>query len=90
MTYYVYILECANKALYTGITTDIQRRFLEHQSGKGGHYTQSNRPVKIRYVETYPNRSRATKREMEIKRWPRKMKVALVKSISAKRKTALI
>ena len=47
MPYYVYILECKNKALYTGITIDIQRRLKEHQTGRGGHYTSYNPGVKM-------------------------------------------
>jgi putative endonuclease len=79
MPYYVYILECKNKALYTGITTNLERRFARHQAGDGGHYTSYNRPVRIRYSEEYPNRSLASKREAQIKRWSRTKKLALVK-----------
>ncbi|MFH1683793.1 MAG: GIY-YIG nuclease family protein [Candidatus Margulisiibacteriota bacterium] len=79
MPYYVYILECANKALYTGITTDLKRRFAQHKAGEGGRYTRSNRPTKIRYHEIHNTRSEATKREIQIKRWPRTKKIALIK-----------
>jgi len=79
MPYYVYILECSNKALYTGITTDIKRRFAEHKSGKGARYTRYNKPRKIRYFEKYRTRSKATKREIEIKRLPRAKKLDLIK-----------
>ncbi len=79
MPYYVYILECANKALYTGITTDLERRFNQHRVGDGGHYTRSNRPTKIRYFETCKSRGEALKREAQIKRWPRTKKLAFVK-----------
>ena len=79
MSYYVYILECNNKTLYTGITTDLKRRFKQHLAGDGGHYTRYNRPIKIRYYEVHPNRSAATKREIQIKRWPRTKKLALIK-----------
>ena len=78
--YYVYILECANKALYTGITTDLKRRFAQHKAGEGGHYTSSNRAVKIRYYEVCKDRSEATKREIQIKRWSRTKKLALIKA----------
>jgi putative endonuclease len=88
MPYYVYILECSNKALYTGITTDIDRRFAEHKRGKGGHYTTSNPPVKIRYTEEYPSRSSATKREAQIKAWSRTKKLALLKGDKGILKTA--
>jgi putative endonuclease len=79
MPYYVYILECCDKALYTGITTDIKRRFAEHKRGKGGHYTTSNPPIRIRYSEEYPSRSLAAKREAQIKSWSRTKKIALIK-----------
>jgi putative endonuclease len=79
MTYFIYILECKNKTLYTGITTDLKRRFSEHRSGKGGHYTASKGVKRIRYSETRPDRSSALKREAEIKRWPRAKKLALIK-----------
>jgi len=78
--YYVYILECRDRTLYTGITTDVERRFAEHRSGRGGHYTSSHRPKKVRYFEALRNRSLALKREAEIKSWPRSEKIALIKS----------
>ena len=65
--YYVYIVKCKNKALYTGITTDLERRVAEHNAGKGGHYTSAHRPVKLVYHEVWANRSEASKREAEIK-----------------------
>ncbi|MDD5382340.1 MAG: GIY-YIG nuclease family protein [Candidatus Margulisbacteria bacterium] len=77
--YYVYIIECTNKALYTGITTDLERRFYQHQTSQGGHYTSYNPGVKLRYSEECPNRSLATKREAQIKRWSRTKKLALIK-----------
>ena len=80
MSYFVYILECENKSLYTGITTDLDRRFARHQAGEGGHYTSYNRPVRIRYCEEHPDRSSASKREAQIKRWSRTKKLALIKA----------
>ena len=77
--YYVYILECSNQALYTGVTNDLKRRFIQHQTGKGGRYTSYNPGKKIRYFEEYPTRSMAVKREAQIKRWPRTKKLALIK-----------
>ena len=53
--WYVYILECRNKALYTGVTNNIERRFKDHQAGNGGHYTSYNRPKKILYKEEFKN-----------------------------------
>lgn len=76
--YYVYILECADKSLYTGITTDLKRRFAEHKAGNGGHYTRSRQARKIVHTEKYPNRSVAQKREAEIKSWTRQKKLDLI------------
>jgi len=78
--YFVYIMECDNKSLYTGITNDLDRRFRQHKSGKGGHYTNSRKVVKIVYTEEYPDRSSALKREAEIKGWRREKKLNLIKS----------
>ena len=76
--YYVYIIECGDRTLYTGITTDIKRRFKEHQSGNGGAYTRSRMVNKVLYTEKFKNRSLASKREAEIKSWSRNRKLALV------------
>ena len=73
--YFVYILECADGSLYTGITTNLERRFREHQAGNGGHYTRAKKAVRIAYREEQPDRSSALKREAEIKRWTRRRKV---------------
>ena len=77
--WYVYILECQNKALYTGVTNNIERRLKDHQAGNGGHYTSYNRPGKILYTEVFPDRSKAENREQQIKRWSRTKKLALIK-----------
>jgi len=76
--YFVYILKCADKSLYTGITTNIKRRFAEHKEGKGGRYTRAKRAVKIVHTEEHPNKSSALKREAQIKRWPRQKKLELI------------
>lgn len=78
--YYLYLLECSDKTLYTGITTDLERRFKEHSSGKGGAYTRSKKVTKILYTEQFESRSEAQKREFEIKGWDRKKKLDLIKS----------
>ena len=67
--YHVYIIECADGSLYTGITTDVARRFKEHQDGAGGRYTRSREVVRVVYTQKHPNRSSALKREVEIKKW---------------------
>lgn len=76
--YFVYIIECEDTSLYTGITTDVARRLAEHKNKKGGHYTSSREVKKMVYTEEHPNRSSALKRETEIKSWPRKKKLQLI------------
>jgi len=78
--YYVYIVECADHTLYTGIATELERRVEEHNnSEKGAKYTRVRRPVKLVYSEEYPDRSAASKREYEIKKkMSRVEKLALI------------
>jgi putative endonuclease len=78
--YFVYLLKCADKSIYTGITTDVERRFLEHKAGTASHYTAAHRAVKIVHVERFKDRSSASKREAEIKKWSRERKLALISS----------
>ena len=76
--YFVYLIECADESLYTGITTDVARRFEQHKNKMGGHYTSARKVVRIAYTEKHPNRSSASKREAEIKSWTRKKKLELI------------
>jgi putative endonuclease len=78
MPYFVYLLECNDGSLYTGITTDVTRRFSEHKSGIGSHFTRAKKAKRIVYSEEQASRSLAQKREAEIKKWPRKRKLALL------------
>lgn len=79
MSYFVYILECSDKSLYTGITTDVKKRLDEHNtSEKGAKYTKVRRPVTLIYFEKSENRSSASKREYEIKKLSRIRKLQLV------------
>lgn len=78
--YFVYILECGDGTLYTGITTDVERRFLEHKSGEGANYTRAKGAKEILYTEECENRSIASKREAAIKKLSRVEKIELVKS----------
>ncbi|HAU07781.1 MAG: Excinuclease ABC C subunit domain protein [Candidatus Yanofskybacteria bacterium GW2011_GWF1_44_227] len=77
--YFVYLIECGDKSIYTGITTDVARRFEEHKTGKGGHYTRSRGVARVVYTEKLKTRSKALKREFEIKSWPRQRKLGLIK-----------
>jgi len=76
--WHVYILQCADGLLYTGSTTDIDRRVKEHNRKKGGGCTRGRLPVKLVCKEAYPNRSEAQKREAQIKKWSRQKKLALI------------
>jgi putative endonuclease len=76
--YFVYLIECGDQSIYTGITTDVPRRFKEHKNGKGGHYTSSRQVVKVLYTEKSKNRGEALKREAEIKKLSREQKLNLV------------
>ncbi len=76
----VYILRCADDSLYTGITTDIDRRLQEHNGDKknGASYTRGRRPVALVYQEQVADRAIATRRELEIKRLDRVQKEQLI------------
>lgn len=80
----VYILSCADNSLYTGITTDIERRLQEHNdkssNSKGAKYTRARQPVSLKYHELLENRSTASRREYEIKSLSRAKKLALCES----------
>lgn len=77
--WFVYILECNDKTLYTGITNNIEKRIEQHNSGQeGAKYTRARRPVRCVYKESQSNRSEATKREMAIKKLSRFDKLKLI------------
>src|SRR5512138_1476958 len=75
---YCYIVECADGTLYTGWTTDTERRLKVHNAGRGARYTRMRLPVKLVYVEPQPDRTTAMKRELAIKRMGRAGKRMLV------------
>jgi len=80
--WFVYILECSDKTLYTGITNNLEKRIEQHNSGQeAAKYTRARRPVKCVYQEIHLNRSEATKREFAIKKLARKEKLKLIKSM---------
>ena len=78
MGWYVYMLRCGDGSLYTGSTTDVDRRLREHQSGTGARYTRSRPPVTLAYVEEAPDRSAAQRREAAIKKLSRDQKWSLI------------
>ena len=67
MRWVVYILECGDNSLYTGITTDLSARFAAHRAGTGAKYTRGRGPLNLVFEEPAPDRSAATRRESEIK-----------------------
>jgi putative endonuclease len=73
----LYLIEChrgTGTAYYTGITTDIERRYQEHCTGIGARFTRANRPVRILATREYPDRSLASRAEAEVKKLPRHKK----------------
>jgi len=78
MSWHVYILECGDGTLYTGITNDLKRRVEEHNAGTGAKCTRSRLPVKLVYSERKRNRSYASKREAAIKSLSRSEKLKLI------------
>ena len=78
--WYLYILECGDGTLYTGITDDVQRRFKAHSEGKGAKYTRGRGPLKLVYSESCGTHSDALKREIQIKKLPRPEKFRLIEA----------
>ncbi|MFA5052103.1 MAG: GIY-YIG nuclease family protein [Patescibacteria group bacterium] len=80
MKYFVYILECSDKTLYTGCTNNVPARVQRHNQGRGARYTRARLPVRILHSETYRTLASARKREAEIHRWPREKKFKLIQT----------
>ena len=76
--FYTYIVECNDKTLYTGYTTDVEARKKTHNSGKGAKYTRSRLPVKLVYFEEHETKSEAMSREYAIKKMTRANKLKLI------------
>ena len=76
--WHLYILRCGDGTLYTGITTDVEKRFAQHQSGKGAKYTRGRGPLVLVYRETCGSHSQALKREYEVKSLSREKKQELI------------
>ena len=75
--WYLYILECNDGSLYTGITDDVERRLNAHQKGKGAKYTRGRSPLLLRYTEICDNHSVALKREIQVKNLTKAQKMQL-------------
>ena len=76
--WHVYILRCRDGSLYTGYTNDLDTRLAAHNAGKGAKYTASHRPVQIVYTEFSDSKTAAMRREIQIKRWAKAKKEALI------------
>ncbi len=76
--HHVYVLRCADDTLYTGYTTDVERRVREHDAGEGAKYTRGRTPVDLVHVESYDSRSAAMRREHAIKQLDRAEKESLI------------
>ncbi len=77
--WFIYLVECADQSLYTGIARDVTRRVAEHNEGRGAaKYTRARRPVTLVYVETAASRADALRREAAIKKLSRKEKLRLL------------
>jgi len=78
MQWFVYIILCSDDSLYTGITTDPERRFRQHADGTGAKYFRGRRPVRIAFCEGGHTRSSAATRELQIKHLNRDAKAGLI------------
>ena len=78
MIYYVYILKCRDGSLYTGITSNPENRFAEHNQGRGSKYVRSRLPAEPVYILACPSKSQALKTELFIKKLSRRKKVELI------------
>ena len=78
MSFWVYVLRCADGTYYTGHTDDLERRIAQHQSGAFPGYTHDRRPIDLMFSETFQTRIDALERERQIKDWSRKKKEALI------------
>jgi len=76
----LYILQCGDGSLYTGITDQLERRLAAHRSGKGAKYTRGRGPLTLRYLENCDDHSAALRRELAVKAMTRKEKLALCQS----------
>jgi putative endonuclease len=75
--WYLYMIECKDNKLYTGITNDLDRRIKQHNRGRGCRFTKFRKPVKLIYKKVYSSKNEALKREAEIKGWRRDRKLGL-------------
>jgi len=78
--WFLYVVRCTDDTLYTGISTDVARRVLEHNAGRGARYTAAHRPVSLRAVWRFPDRRTAMQAEIALKRRDRATKLRLIRT----------
>ena len=78
MAWFVYLLQCGDGRIYTGMTDDVERRMTEHQRGQGGRFTKGMQPVELLYQEAFGTQREAVARERQLKSWTRAKKLALI------------
>lgn len=86
MNNYTYILKCKDGSLYTGWTNNIENRLRMHNEGRGAKYTRGRGPVKLVYIEQFPTKEEAMKREAAIKKLTRKQKLLLIQKFQQEKK----
>ena len=82
MNWQVYIILCSDNSLYTGITTDMERRFRQHAEGKGAKYFRGRQPVKVMLLESGHTRSSAGTREAKVKSFSHAAKMQLIEEVA--------
>lgn len=83
--FYFYIFKCKDKSLYSGVTNDLEKREVAHNSGKGSKYVWARGGGKIVYSERFRTKGKALKREAEVKKFSRKEKLDLIKPVKIKK-----
>lgn len=78
-SWHIYLIECADGSLYTGISIDVERRFQTHLAGKGARYTRSHKPVRLIASRPVGTRAEALRAELAVKRLPRSQKIDAVR-----------
>jgi putative endonuclease len=78
VSWFVYIVECSDKTLYTGVTDDLENRVRKHNAKMGARYTKTRTPVVLRYTEEFRTKGEAISRERQLKGWPHAKKMALI------------
>lgn len=79
--WWVYLVRCGDHTLYCGTARNVERRVIQHNSGRGARYTSTRRPVTLVYQEAWVTRGLALQREAAIKRWTRTQKDALIRPL---------